>query len=86
LHDFLSVYLPKNLEKRSEFIERIKPGSILNRFNDSIELLIKIVIQENSYHRVVVDHNRGVPIRYCTLEPYTILEPQYFVNSAYTEW
>jgi hypothetical protein len=53
---------------------------------DSIELIFKIQIQDEIYHKVVIEDNRGLPIRYSTLEPYTVLELQNVINKAYQEW
>ncbi len=53
---------------------------------DSIELVFKIQMQEEIYHKVVIEDNRGIPIRYSTLELYTVLELQDFVNRVYQEW
>jgi hypothetical protein len=33
-----------------------------------------------------ISRNRAIPIRKSTLEPYTVLELQHFVNKAYQDW
>ena len=53
---------------------------------DSIELVIKLGSQQDLYHRVILDDSRGAPIRYSTLEPYSIQELQEFISSAYLDW
>ena len=53
---------------------------------DNIELVFKVQIQEDIYHKVIIEDNRGVPIRYSSLKPYTVTELQNFVNRAYQEW
>jgi len=53
---------------------------------DSIELIFKIETQENLYHRVTIEGNRGIPIRYSTLKPYSRQEIQLLVNTSYQDW
>jgi hypothetical protein len=50
-----------------------------NRTIDSIELVIKLDPQQDLYHKVA-------PIRYNTLEPYSIQELEEFISSAYLDW
>jgi hypothetical protein len=61
-------------------------SSSRHRSIDSIELVLKLDTQQDLYHRVVLDDSRGIPIRYSTLEPYSIQELQEFINSAYQDW
>jgi hypothetical protein len=46
---------------------------------DSIEFIFKVETQEK-YHRVTIQDNRGIPIRYSTLKPYSRQEIQLLVN------
>ncbi len=50
---------------------------------DSIELVFRIDTQQDMYHRVIIEENRGVPIRYSTLQPHSRQELQAFVNTEY---
>jgi len=61
-------------------------SSSRNRSIDSIELIIKLDSQQDLYHRVILDDSRGAPIRYNTLEPYSIQELEEFISSAYLDW
>jgi hypothetical protein len=61
-------------------------SSSRNRSIDSIELIIKLDSQQDLYHRVILDDSRGAPIRYSTLEPYSIQELEEFISSAYLDW
>jgi hypothetical protein len=61
-------------------------SSSRNRTIDSIELVIKLDPQQDLYHRVILDDSRGAPIRYNTLEPYSIQELEEFISSAYLDW
>jgi hypothetical protein len=54
-----------------------------HRSIDSIELIFKIETQENLYHRVTIEDNRGIPIRYSTLKPYSRQEIQLLANTSY---
>ena len=54
-------------------------SSSRNRTIDSIELVIKLDPQQDLYHKVA-------PIRYNTLEPYSIQELEEFISSAYLDW
>ena len=53
---------------------------------DSIELVFKLDTHQDLYHRVVLEDSRGIPIKYSTLEPYSIQELQEFINSVYQDW
>jgi len=61
-------------------------SSSRNRTIDSIELVIKLDPQQDLYPRVILDDSRGAPIRYNTLEPYSIQELEEFISSAYLDW
>ena len=61
-------------------------SSSRNRTIDSIELVIKLEPQQDLYHRLILDDSRGAPIRYNTLEPYSIQELEEFISSAYLDW
>jgi hypothetical protein len=37
---------------------------------DSIEIVLKLENQQDLYHRVIIEDNRGLPIKYSTLRPY----------------
>lgn len=56
------------------------------RPTNSVDLLFKIQVQEDLYHRVIIEDSRGLPIRYSTLQPYSILELQNVIHTAYREW
>jgi hypothetical protein len=53
---------------------------------DSIEIVLKIENQEALYHRVIIAENRGLPIKYSTLKPYSSEEIYQFVNTKYQDW
>jgi len=61
-------------------------SSSRHRSIDSIELVLKLDTQQDLYNRVVLDDSRGAPIRYSTLEPYSIQELQELISSAYQDW
>jgi len=61
-------------------------SSSRNRTIDSIELVIKLDPQQDLYHRVILDDSRGAPIRYNTLEPYSIQELEEYISSTYLDW
>jgi len=52
---------------------------------NSIELVYKTRVS-HIIHRIVITDSRGVPIKYSSLEPYTIEELSQFVEASYTEW
>jgi len=53
---------------------------------DSIEIVLKIDNQGDLYHRVIIADNRGLPIKYNTLKPYSSEEIHQFVNTKYQDW
>jgi hypothetical protein len=38
------------------------------------------------YHRVIIADNRGLPIKYNTLKPYSSEEIHQFINTKYQDW
>jgi hypothetical protein len=61
-------------------------SSSRNRTIDSIELVIRLDPQHDLYHKVILDDSRRAPIRYNTLELYSIQELEEFISSAYLDW
>jgi hypothetical protein len=53
---------------------------------DSIEIVLKIDNQGDLYHRVIIADNRGLPIKYNTLKPYSSEEIHQFINTKYQDW
>jgi hypothetical protein len=53
---------------------------------DSIEIVLKLENQQDLYHRIMIADNRGLPIKYSTLKPYSSEDIYQFVNTKYQDW